>query len=71
MPRGERIVGLTLGDPAGVGPELAGVALALVPGAVPVRIYGPDALAGPLAAAHPGCGAVPTSAGPPGVSSRQ
>ena len=60
-------LGLTLGDPAGVGPELADRALAMVPEARPVAIYGPDVLAAPLAARHAGCTAVATSTGLEGV----
>ena len=62
-------IGITLGDPAGVGPDLVDIALARVPEARPVRLYGPDGLVERLARVHPGCVAVPTSSGLDGVVS--
>jgi 4-hydroxythreonine-4-phosphate dehydrogenase len=52
---------ITLGDPAGAGPELLDRALAAFPGAAPARVYGPAPLVADLAARHPGVLAVPTT----------
>jgi len=48
-------IGLTLGDPAGVGPELARAALDSLSGVRPVRLYGPAPLVETLARAAGGC----------------
>jgi 4-hydroxythreonine-4-phosphate dehydrogenase len=59
-------IGITLGDPAGVGPELIDVALAQAAGA-PVRLYGPAPRVAELAARHAGVVPVPTTASLDGV----
>lgn len=60
-------IGLTLGDPAGVGPDLVDQALARVWEARPARVYGPDILVEAIARAHAGCEAIATSRGLDGV----
>ena len=60
-------IGITLGDPAGVGPELLERALREV--APPrVRLYGPDALVVPISSRLPACEPVATSSGLAGVT---
>jgi len=58
-----KTIGITLGDPAGVGPDLVDIALARVPDARPARLYGTQELVDRLALVHAGCEAIPTSAG--------
>ncbi len=60
-------VGVTVGDPAGVGPEVLRRALADLGPAGPLRLYGPDVLVHDLARRFSWCTAVPTSAGLQGV----
>ena len=60
-------IGITLGDPAGVGPLLIDQALERHVGELSIRLYGPQELVAPLALNHPGCTAVPTSSGLHGV----
>ncbi len=64
---GEPPVGVTLGDPAGVGPEVLGRALEDLGQVGVLRLYGPDALVHDLARRFPWCFAVPTSFGLAGV----
>ncbi len=64
---GEKPVGVTLGDPAGVGPEVLGRALADLGQVGFFRLYGPDVLVHDLARRFPWCFAVPTSLGLGGV----
>lgn len=61
-----RPIGITLGDPAGVGPELFDIALAEA-GDVPVRLYGPAPRVRGLAARHPGVQAIATTPDMEGV----
>lgn len=60
-------VGVTLGDPAGVGPEVLFRALADLGQVGVFRLYGPDTLVHDLARRFPWCFAVPTSLGLAGV----
>lgn len=55
-----RTIGITLGDPAGVGPELIEAALAEVP-RVPVRLYGPAPLVAEVAARQGRVHPIPTT----------
>ncbi len=57
----EPVIGLTLGDPAGVGPELALAALKSLPEVRPVRLYGPGPLVDAIARAAGRCEACPTT----------
>lgn len=60
-------VGVTLGDPAGVGPQVLAAALAKLGQVGVFRLYGPDVLVFDLARRFPWCVAVPTSVGLEGV----
>lgn len=60
-------VGVTLGDPAGVGLEVLARALAALGQVGVFRLYGPDVLVQDLARTYPWCFAVPTSTGLAGV----
>lgn len=61
-------IGITLGDPAGVGPEVTRAALAVLPAGAHVRLYGPGPLVRSLAGTAPGVEAIETSAGLGGVA---
>ncbi len=60
-------VGVTLGDPAGVGPEVLARALADLGPTGVFRLYGPDVLVQGLARRCPWCAAMPTSRGLAGI----
>lgn len=53
-------IGVTLGDPAGVGPEVIDRALDMARGES-IRLYGPGPLVEDMAARHPGSQAIPTT----------
>jgi 4-hydroxythreonine-4-phosphate dehydrogenase len=57
------MIGITVGDPAGIGPEVAAAAIAAC-GIRDIRLYGPDA----IVAVVPGVIAVPASSGLAGVA---
>ena len=63
-----RTIGVTLGDPAGVGPEVLDAALSSVETGAKIRLYGPDQLVRDLASRHADTTPVPTSAGLEGVT---
>ncbi|HOU55165.1 MAG TPA: 4-hydroxythreonine-4-phosphate dehydrogenase PdxA [Myxococcota bacterium] len=54
-------IGLTLGDPAGVGPELARAALESLPEVRPLRLYGPAPLVEAIARVAGRCDPCPTT----------
>lgn len=58
---GQAPIGITLGDPAGVGPALARVALETLPEVPPTRIYGPGPLVEAMAREIPDCDPCPTT----------
>lgn len=60
-------VGITVGDPAGVGPEIVARALGKLRHKSPFRLYGPDLIVQELAQTFPRCQAVPTTVGLDGI----
>ena len=60
-------IGVTLGDPAGIGPEILRIALDGARRGLRLRLYGPLERVRDLAAGRPGCEAVATTTGLDGI----
>ena len=64
-------IAVTLGDPAGIGPEVCRVALADADRDARFRLYGPALLVNEIAQVHPACEPVATSEGLDGIITGQ